>query len=155
MTKLAERLPGWLAEHGEPGEQLTSWISLGYARDAGAHGKTAMDAYLASRGLDPAAEFTPYERQAFAALTDRRVLLGKLRGFLGNKPAELLRATSLGECRIEWWDEPAPGPDKRYLLFVLGDSWYRTAAVVRKSTNADVFMAAMGPNAVNVPRPRG
>ena len=130
---------------------MVSWIALGYPTNpTGGSGRTQMDDYLARYDLDPERQIACGRQQMVAVLTDHQLLIGSVGGFFTVKPKELLAAAPLATCRVEWWDQPQLGTDQRHMLVFLDTGWVRTSARIDARSNADAFIAALGPSAVRV-----
>lgn len=148
MARLENLAAGWLADHGDPGERLVSWMKLGVPSKQGGNPASSMDRHVEERGLDPDQQAAVGHAQMFALLTDRRLLLVAVGGVLRVKLEELLVDAPIADCHVEWTDTRLGlGQHERHLLMVLGDRWVRTSGVANDRANADGFITALGPGA--------
>lgn len=154
MSKSGGAIAAWFAGHARPGEQLVTWVVLGYAKPPDQAGRNPMDELLALSGLSERDQLLRGEQQGFAAITDRRVLVGSRGGVFGFKPKNLLLDEPIDTFHLQWFDQRQMVANERHLLFRFGDTRYvRSSAMVHERTNADAFIAALGARAVNVPHP--
>ena len=150
MSKAEDRLRDWVSAVAGPTTTMVSWIALGYPTNPNGGGRTMMDDYVMVRGLDPARQLCRGQSQLVAAITDRQLLIGDVGGVFVVKPKDLLVDVPLADCRVEWWDQAQVGPDQRHLLITVGSEWVRTSARIDERSNADAFIAALGPRALHV-----
>lgn len=154
MGKAGDAIAAWFPDHARPGEQLVTWVVLGYTKPPEQATRNPMDVHLARSGLSEDGQLLRAEQQGFAAITDRRVLVGSRGGLFGFKPKDLVLEEPVDTFRLEWFDQHQMVADERHLLFRFGDTrWMRRSAMVHERTNAGAFVAALGPRAVNVPHP--
>ncbi len=154
MSKSGSAIAAWVAERARPGEQLVTWVVLGYGKPPDYVERHPMDEYVARIGVASSDQLLPTQQTGFAAITDRRVLVGSQGGMFGFKPKHLEFEEPLDTFRLAWFDQRRSVADERHLLFRFGDHrWMRRSAMVHERTNVDPFIAALGPRAVGIPNP--
>jgi hypothetical protein len=110
----------------------------------------ARDERLDLAGLAPGGRILPGVSEPFAAVSDQRLLLGRQGGFRF-RPKEELLTVERPMLRVLWWDEPQPGPDKRYLIVQVSDGrWWDASCAVHETWNSNGFITALGENAIEV-----
>ena len=151
MTRETRLVTEWVTALATPEEQFVSWVLLSFAKPPDQGARNQMTDYLATRGLDPARQVARLENQAFAVLTSSRVHLGLYGGLFRFKPKSLVASTGAAGFRLEWWDhEKWPAAERHMLMLYDDGTWSRHSAMVHERSNADAFVAALGPRAVRV-----
>jgi hypothetical protein len=150
MSKTGSRVADWLSGVAGGGESLAAWATLGYPTAATGPNGRQLDEYIAQRGLDPTAQVGLGHTQLVSIVTDRRLLFASVGGFAAIKPKALVVDAPIESIHLEWWDKKEVGPNRRWLLFLLGDRWLRHVAAVTDRSNIEVFTAALGNRATKI-----
>ena len=149
--KTEQRILEWFPGVAEPGETLRSWATLGYPNpDRRSRRVKPLDDRIAELGLVPDEMACQGHAQLVAVISDRRLLLAGVGGFRAVKPKDVVLSAPMESVRVEWEDRTEVGPDRRVLLFLLGDSWVRHQAMVKDDTNIVDFIDALAHRAVCV-----
>lgn len=114
----------------------------GYSHDTESAFSSAspMTSYLAGRELPADGQAAPGHSQMFAGRTDRQVLLATFGGVFKTGPRDLIINAPIATSQLEWWDQPQAGHDERHLLFLLGDQWVRSSAILSNRSNIAAFV---------------
>ncbi|MEQ8717709.1 MAG: hypothetical protein RIE08_08870 [Acidimicrobiales bacterium] len=144
MSKTESRVVDWLGGVTGDGESLTDWAILGYPSAGSSHSSRALDEYIDQRGLDPAAQVGQGYTQMIVIVTDLRLMFAGVGGVIGVRPKKLVVEAPIDSIRLEWWDQREVGPDRRWLLFMLGEQWLRHVAAITDRSNIESFTTALG-----------
>lgn len=162
-----EHIEEWVASE-LPGETLESHLLASkyspqysapgvHTISSGDFGDTERANVIESMDLDPDKRIGFLVQSTVYALTDRQLLIGRRGGFR-DRPKEVLHAGPREGLTVHWYDgRSEAGNQFRHFVFVFADGMWRgdrtgikALGRVPKANNADHFIEALGPAAVEL-----